>query len=176
MAVLQPFPCFAAGRDNTGISRTQGKKMNRILPVLGIGALIWLVFQNIADKISEDVNVERIKVKIEAVNWAALSVRLKITFFLLNTSPVAIPFNSFFGQLLYGSTYLAYIQTYNNKVLPIGQVVPVDLIADVDIARVGGDVAALIQSGQFLQSLRVKGLVHVGAGLKFEIDQPLQVI
>ena len=147
----------------------------RTLQILGVGFLAYYLFQNLSNKVAEGIEVQSVRVKVEQFSLAQMNVKLRLFFDVLNVSGVNVPFNRFVGALYYGAMKVADIDKDGNTVLPNGTVTTVNMLANVDLLQLGTDAVALVQSGQFLQSLTVQGDLFLGGDLSLRVNYPLQI-
>lgn len=151
--------------------------MNNRTLLIG-GGLIALFFfaKSKIGKVVEGISISRVRVRVESFQVFSLRLTLKLTLDIRNSNPVPIPFNSFFGELLYGDVPLTPIQVYNGSDLAPRSVTPVDVLSEINLTQFGGNIITIVQSGQLLRDLRLKGKLNLRQGVALNVDEPLTVI
>lgn len=130
-----------------------------ILILGGLSILIFSGFRAAGDTMSR-FSVQSITARIHKLLWEGIVVRLTMN--IENESGVAIPIDSFQGVLKYGQQVVAPIHLLNPVTIERGQTSSVQFDVPISYTTLGQNITALIESGQFLNNLRVEGVVTAG--------------
>lgn len=143
-----------AARKSSGISST-------LFVVLGgIAILLFTGFRKAEEYAMRSFSVKDIGARID--KWLIDGVLLKLTMNIQNESGVPIPIDSFQGVIKYGNTILAPVSLTNPTTILSGQTTTIPFTVPVSYAGLATNLASMIKSKNFINSLQIQGVVTAG--------------
>lgn len=140
---------------------------------LAIGLLFFLAKDGIENLFSQ-LSVKFGGLSVENFSFSNLTLKLRITLRVSNTSDLPIPYTAFFGTINYGQYKLSDIQNYQGGIFEPNQSTNVSFDANVKLTELGVNAYQLYQSGELLQNLTLQGKIHAD-GKTFPVG-PLKLI
>lgn len=133
------------------------KNNSDVIKWAGIAAILYLAFNYISGALSSKISFGRPRIKVNKPTWTGLKV--EITQPITNNLPVSFPIESFKGEVLYGDKKLSDLMLTNPIVLEANNTSNLTINADLNFENLAGNIADLIQSGEILQSIYLKGFI-----------------
>lgn len=149
------------------------KCMKQLFNLAGLFAIGYLVATWLGGALADRIKIDTPKIQIIGIRQGNFALSLIIP--VLNNTPIPLPFDSFMGQLLYGGTPLANVLVNSGIVISPGERINITADVRVPLADLTGNLAALISSGQYLQSFRLVGNA-VSANVVIPIDQDIRIL
>jgi len=136
----------------------------------GIAALLYFGLQYLGSAISSKIGVGKILIKVKNLTFSGVTVELTLP--IINNTDISLPVSSFYGQLLYGTYALADLQVQGPVSVAAKSTTPLFVDAAISFAELSGQLVSMIQSGEWINALRVKGTLNAD-GLNIPVNQPL---
>lgn len=146
--------------------------MDKLLKLIGIGAIIYFVSNKLGRELSNRISVGKITIQIRKA-FPEFNLRLFIP--VINNTPLSLPFDRFAGKLYYGNVPLADMDVSDPTTLEAGETITTELDVKVGYDNVTEQIANILQGGQILNRFYVKGYVY-SSGVIIPIDQNIQII
>jgi len=136
------------------------------------GLLVWLFssIQKNVNGIKNQLSFGKISSNGVQASLSALTLNLVIE--VVNGSDTELPFDSFAGNLFLGDQILAPVTISNPTTLQAKQTTTVPVQVDISYFGLPQAIITLIQSGNFLNELRLKGNIKSGV-LSIPVDRKL---
>lgn len=148
------------------------RKVNEGLRWVGIAALAYFGFNMLYNAVYNRVGFGKPRIRLS--NPTLTSVRAEITFPIENNNPVAFPLEGLIAQVVYGPYILATLVQSQPVEIKANDTTLLVFNTRLDYANLGGSIMALVESGEFLQTLRIRGEA-ISSGLKIPFDNPISV-
>lgn len=126
----------------------------------GIAVVLFSGFKAAQDYAMKSFSVKDIGARID--KWLLDGVLLKLTMNIQNESGVPIPIDSFQGVIRYGNTVLAPVSLSNPTTILSGQTTTVPFTVPISYAGLASNLATMIKSKNFINSLQIQGVVSAG--------------
>jgi hypothetical protein len=149
------------------------KSSNNLIKYAGIAAILYFLFQKAGNFVSENFGVTKAKFKLSSFQAIPPTLKGKVVLGMANNTPIAVPFNSFFGDIKYGDIVLSNVNAFHGGLLAPNSVTNIDVSANIDLIALGKDAFKLYQSGELLKSLTLTGMAHVDNNLKVPVNMKL---
>lgn len=132
----------------------------------------YYALQYIGTQVANRLSVGKPRVKFGRISPAGVRATLFLP--VTNANPASLPVESFQGQILYGPYALSDLYLNSPVVIQANETTELQFDILIDTSRFSGSVIDLVNSGQLLQSLRLKGWLKSG-GVVFPIERTLQL-
>ena len=142
----------------------------KLLSILFIG---YHVLKETGGQLLNRLSIGRPKIKFGSFRPSGLQPTL--TFPVSNSPPASIPFSAFQGQVLYGNFPLSDVYLNSPQVVQGGSTSDIVFNVILDMSKFSGSLVDLVSSGNYLQSLRLKGHL-TSAGVVVPSDRTLQLL
>ncbi|MEO1260551.1 MAG: LEA type 2 family protein [Bacteroidota bacterium] len=143
-------------------------KTRNIVMVGGGLLLLYLLAQKGVQAISDQFGIRKARFKLAGFSFPVMKGR--VTLSVANNTPVAVPFNSFFGTINYGRVVVSNINAYHGGSLAPNAVSDINVMAEVNLVNIGQDAFRLWQTGDLLQLLTLNGMAHIDQNIKLPIS------
>ncbi len=148
------------------------RKTDSFLRLAGIIALGYFLLTKAGNAIANRISIGRPRLRIHRIT----GMGVEITFILpiVNATPVSAPIDALSGNILYGSNILSNVVLNRSVTIAANNSTDLNLNATLDFSQLTGSIASIIQSQDWLQSLRFKGQA-MSNGVVFPFDRTFQV-
>ena len=139
-------------------------KQDTLLKWGGIAFLCYLGSKWLASRVSALLDIGQPRISLGAVEWAGplpLSVSATIDLPITNRNAVSFPVDQLLANVVYGQFVLSSLQMTQPVVIQSGETTVLQFNTQLSFADLGGNIAALVASGDYLQALRLVGNVRV---------------
>ncbi len=140
---------------------------------LAIAGIIYFSVNKAKQAIIDGLNFVSAKITAPQLSLNQINHTVKLRY--LNSGPVVLWFDSFIGGLYYGEYLLSTLSIPNRVSLPPNAETDVNVSAVIRYGDFLGNILALIENKQYLNSLSVRGTVVIG-GIQVPVNYPLQLI
>lgn len=140
--------------------------------LIAFGFIGYYALQYLGTQVGNRLNVGKPRIKVKGIN--ATGIRAMLFLPVTNTNPASLPVEAFQGQILYGTYPLSDLYLNSPTVIQANETTELQFDIIIDTSRFTGSVVDLVNSGQLLQSLRLKGHLK-SAGVVFPIERTLQL-
>ena len=143
-----------------------------LLSALGIAFVGYLALKHLGGAAFSRISFSRPQVRFGRVN--VQGVEVNVTLPVQNRNAVGVTIDGIIGQLRYGPyTFLPFQLSDRVQIAP-NSTTEVSFRGQVRFAEIGGNLIALITSGEILQDLRIEGTAYV-AGLAIPFSNTIGV-
>lgn len=140
---------------------------------IGILLLGYHLFKEFGTQVANRLSMGKPRLKFGNIRPQGINATLILP--VTNSNPANLPVESFQGQVLYGQFPLSDVYLDSPQVLQSDSTTELKFNILIDTSRFSGSVIDIVNSGQLLQSLRLKGFLKSG-GIVFPIDRTLQLL
>lgn len=140
--------------------------MNQAIKILGIGAIVWLILQNIGVNIARKITVGQ--VHLRNFQLIAGGITFKLFVEIKNSSQVTLPVEGFNGFVKYGDIALTNITLQNPEVIAANSVVDIPFNINIPFNELSSALIAVFQSGNGLNDLYLEGTLFSN-GIKIPV-------
>ena len=128
---------------------------DKLFKTAGILGIAYLVINAISNAIYSRIQFGTTGIKLGTVT--AQGVNVEITQPITNTNPVSFPVEQLEFNVLYGDNVLSRVVMPQEVSIEANETTLLEFDAFLNFGDLGGSVMDLINSGEYLQALRVKG-------------------
>lgn len=150
-----------------------GTKKNSLLYWAGLAALLYMASNYLSGVISSKISFGTPRLKKGPITFEG--IRVEISQPISNKLPVSFPIDSFQGSILYGEKVLSTLMLTNPIVVDANATSELKINADLNFANVVGNISDLIQSGEYLQGLYLKGFV-ASSGVIYPFKEKISLV
>lgn len=153
------------------------RSTNTALQYAGIAFLVYLFGSKLFSSVSNNILFGRPRIKLGKVKFVLgipQSVAATITLPVTNNNPVSFPLDNFIADIIYGSNSLARLRLAQPVSIESGNTTNLVFNTNLDFAQIAGNVASIVASGQYLQSLKLEGTAY-SAGVAIPFSNVISV-
>ena len=132
--------------------------MNQAIKILGIGAIVWLILQNVGVNIARKIAVGQ--VHLQNFKFSTTGIAFKLFVEIKNSSPVTLPVESFKGFIKFGDNTLTDISLQNPEVIAANSVVDIPFNINIPFNELSSTIVSVFQSGNGLNDLYLEGTLY----------------
>ncbi len=140
------------------------------LEIIGAGLLLSWLFKSAGNSVVNKLQVQKIKIDQPVFTFDGAHIDLYFT--IKNNGLISLPLDGFSGVLKYGDTSLSSLSISQSTTLEAGSISVVPASAFIGFAQLANELLDLIQSGDFLNGLYVKGNL-ISSSVNIPINQPI---
>lgn len=129
--------------------------MDRILRLAGVAFIAYLVGNHLFNSVYNRIKFGGTRIKLGALEPAGVNV--KVLQPIENQNPVGFHLDAIRANILYGENALAEVFLPAPVDIPPEQTTVLEFNTFLNFGDLAGSIYSLINSGQFLQALRIKG-------------------
>lgn len=144
--------------------------MDRLLKLGGIAFVIYLLATKAGSALYNQILVGRPRIKLGKLSVSGIQAILTIP--VTNNLPVSAPLDALMGQVMYGVYPVADFAMNSKVVILANQTTELVINTYLDWSKLAGSLIDLVESGQFLNALTVKGHA-VSSGIVFPFENKL---
>ncbi len=141
-----------------------------LLKYIGIGTIAYLLFKRVGNVINDQISIVSARAREFSITLTELKFILSLE--LQNDSLVPIPVDHFYGSIYYGDILISNVQTNNAVTLQPGMATSFDANINTAIPALLTNITDLINSGSFLNSMKIKGTVHSN-GIRIPVEKTI---
>lgn len=133
--------------------------------------LAYRTGSNIADNLQYEFDGARFRWSLADVQHVYIDIGMRVQ----NNNVIGGRVQRFDGELFYSNARLGSVQMVQPFEIGPGETRRLDFTARISIAELPGQISNLIQSGQVLGSVRIKGILKT-ADVNIPIDQNIPIL
>ncbi len=148
------------------------KQTDSVLRFAGILALGYFLLNSVGNAIANRISIGRPLLRVNRISGLGVEVTLILP--VVNSTPVSAPIDGLSGNIIYGNQVLSQVVLNRSLTITANNSTDLTFNASLDFAQLGTSVVNIIDSGEWLQSLRFKGQA-VSKGVVFPFDRAFQI-
>lgn len=139
-------------------------KSDTLLQWGGIAFIFYLGSSWLANRVTDLLDVGRPTITLGQVQWAGplpISVAATVEVPVTNNNAVSFPLQRLLANIVYGAYVLSSLRIDEPLVIQAGQTTVLEFHTELSFTDIGGNIASIIISGEYLQALRLTGNAQV---------------
>lgn len=145
---------------------------DQLLRIGGIAFLAYLLFSGVASAAYSNLSFSRPRIRFGSISLSGVDATVSVQ--ITNNNPAGLPLDNLLANIVYGPYILTTLTLQEPITIAANTTTELQFQTRLDFAQLGGNIAALITDGNFLQALRLTGTAYSN-GIAFPFDNTISI-